>query len=527
MALFTSTFVLLITVALANLVAQWLPKISKTYFALAAGVIVALIPGLNHLVLAFENETFMIFILAPLLFFEGQITPMVRVSRRIPSILGTAFVLAIGSAVVATLGLHGLFVVSLPVALIMVAISTPTDATAFESVVTGRKISERLGNQLKMESLFNDATGLILLQAGLLWFKTSEFSFAQNIGKLLISAVGGALVGAILAVAFMLFRQALVRTDANVVSSQSLLYLLTPIIIYLLAEKLTVSGIIAVVVAGLVHNGEANSSRFSSPRQMYFGTQLMNFSSEILNGAVFVILGISLERIVSSQYRQMFQSLQWLWLGLTVYLLLVLCRVVYAYGFVAQRQWRDSWLFALGGVHGTVTLAMTFSILGMVPTGQFRQVILVETVVIIVSMLVPTILFKWLLPQDNDALSKPAILARIRQEMTEVGIQRVQALDLSTDVKQTVIYELRDQNNTNHLRSFLRRWRRTVSRHAAITYLQSRDQRWAMMQAFASEREFLVEQARQHVVDLSLIHDIYTEVLMSEALVVDPYSRMV
>lgn len=47
MALFTSTFVLLVTVALANLVAQWLP-IPKTYLTLLAGIMVALIPGLNH-----------------------------------------------------------------------------------------------------------------------------------------------------------------------------------------------------------------------------------------------------------------------------------------------------------------------------------------------------------------------------------------------------------------------------------------------------------------------------------------------
>lgn len=48
-----------------------------------------------------------------------------------------------------------------------------------------------------------------------------------------------------------------------------------------------------------------------------------------------------------------------------------------------------------------------------------------------------------------------------------------------------------------------------------------------MMQAFASERAFLADQARRRVVDVTLLHDIYTEVLMSEALVVDPYSRMV
>ncbi|NLR30989.1 cation:proton antiporter [Levilactobacillus tujiorum] len=526
MAFFVSTFILLVTVAMANLLAQWVP-ISKNYLALGAGIVVALMPSLNQLVLPFENDIFMMLILAPLLFFEGQVTPMVKVGKGIPSILGTAFILAIVSAIVVTVGVHQGFAVGLPLALVMVAISTPTDATAFESVITGRKISQRLGDQLKMESLFNDATGLILLQAGLIWVKTSEFSFGQNLVKLLVSALGGAFVGGILAVAFMLFRQALVRTEGNVISSQTLVYLLTPIIIYLVAERLDVSGIIAVVVAGLIHNGEANSSRFTAPRQMYLGTQLMNFSSEILNGGVFVILGISLERIVQSQHQQMFQSLDWLWLGLMIYGGLLICRLVYAYGFAMKRQWLNSWVFALGGVHGTVTLAMTFSIAGMVSTFWFRQVILVETVVIVLSMLVPTILFRWLLPQDGDALVKDEILARIRQEMTAVGIQRVQELDLPAAVKRLVVYDLQDQTKTNPLRSYLRRWRGIISHREAINFLQSRDQRWAMMQAFASERAFLTEQARQHVVDVALLHDVYTEVLMSEALVVDPYSRMV
>ncbi|WP_125545537.1 cation:proton antiporter [Levilactobacillus lindianensis] len=527
MTIVTSSFVLLVTVAIANLIAEWIPWLAKTYLALFAGIVVGLIPSLNHLVADFENDVFMLLILAPLLFFEGQRTTMVKVGRGIPSILGTAFALAVGSAVVATLGLHGFFALGLPVALIMIAISTPTDATAFESVVTGRKFSGRLGNQLKMESLFNDATGLILLQAGLLWLQTGHLSFGQNVGRLVISAVGGAVVGGVLAFGFMLLRQSIARSAANVVSSQTLIYLLTPVVIYLLAEKLAVSGIIAVVVAGLVHNGEANGSRFAVPRQMFFGIELMNFISELLNGAVFVILGISLERIVRDQYRQMFQSLNWLWLGLTAYGLLLLCRVVYAYFFVTQRTWRSSWLFALGGVHGTVTLAMTFSIMGAVSTTQFQQILLVETVVIIVSMLLPTFLFKWLLPRDGDALSKPAILAQIRHQMTAVGVARVRELDLDAAVKHVVIYDLQDQNNSNPLRSFLRRWRGLASRHKDVNVLQSRDQRWAMMQAFASERAFLAEQARQHVVDVALLHDIYTEVLMSEALVVDPYSRMV
>ncbi|WP_252902809.1 cation:proton antiporter [Paucilactobacillus hokkaidonensis] len=376
------------------------------------------------------------------------------VGKRTKSIVNTAVLLAAISAIIAAFVVHQFFNLMLPLALVIVAISTPTDATAFDSVVTGRKFSNSLGNTLKMESLFNDATGIILLQAAITWLTTGYLSFWASTGDFLFSAIGGIILGAGLAFAVVSFRQYFVRSSYNVISSQTLIYVLTPFCIYLLAEMLGVSGIIAVVTAGLVHNSEANRSRFSSPRQMHLGIQLINFVGEVLNSFVFVVLGISLVRIFANQYNTIMGSIKWLATGVLVYVLLWGCRYIYARLWVGDKKRQTASLFALGGVHGTVTLAMTFSISNQVSQYWFSFIVVVETVVIILSMLVPTIVFKFMLPIDVDEQNRPAQLEQLRHGMVEVGIKQIKTMDLSSVVRASVIYDLRDQIQKNTLGSF-------------------------------------------------------------------------
>lgn len=254
----------------------------------------------------------------------------------------------------------------------------------------------------------------------------------------------------------MSFRQSFVRSSFNVISSQTLIYVLTPFCIYLLAEAVGVSGIIAVVTAGLVHNSEANRSRFSSPRQMHLGIQLINFIGEVLNSFVFVVLGISLARIFTSQYNTIMNSARWLAVGILVYGLLWICRYVYARIWVGDKSRRTASLFALGGVHGTVTLAMTFSISGEVSQSLFNFIVVVETVVIILSMVVPTIIFKFILPIDVDEQNRPTQLNQLRHGMVAVGIEKVKAMNLSQVVEDSVIYDLRDQVQKKYINIIFR-----------------------------------------------------------------------
>lgn len=522
-----SLFVILVAIALSNIVARYIPEISSTYINLAVGILVGLVPLTNHLVLTFNNDIFMIFVLAPLLFSEGQVTPLLMVRKRIKNIVGTAVLLAIISAILVALIVNRLFDLIVPVALIIVAISTPTDATAFDSVIEGRKMSRSLKNTLKMESLFNDATGIILLQAAILWLSTGHLSFWINAREFIVTAAGGLVIGIGLALLLVAFRQYFVRSNNNVISSQTLVYMLTPFCVYFIAEELGASGIIAVVTAGLVHNSEANRSRFSSPRQMHLGIQINSFVAEILNSFVFVVLGISLERIFFSQYTTMTDTLQWLAVGGLVYLLLLLCRLLYGRFFVTDKQWYTASLFALGGVHGTVTLAMTFSVGGEITTAMFNFIVIVETVVIILSMLVPTIVFKIVLPRDLDEENRSAELAHLRTEMVKVGIECVEKMKLNSEVKASVIYDLRDQVQKNTLQLFFKQLRAFTANKVVLTGLQSVEQRQALIRAFNAERQYLSGLVKQNLINSDYIFEIYSEILLSESLVLDPHNQMI
>lgn len=528
MDLFISTFVILLGVVFSNITSEFFPHISNKYINILIGIIFGLIPMVNRLVLNFNSEVFMVLILAPLLFFEGQMTPVQFVRSKLKSIAGTAFVLAIASAAIVAITISWGFQLSLSLGLLIVAISVPTDATAFDSVLSDRRISNRVRGHLKVESLFNDATGLILLQAALLWMSTGHLSFWHNSWMLVVSTVGGIAIGVLVSMLIMMFRQTLVRSNFNVISSQTLIYVVTPICIYLLAEEVGVSGIIAVVTAGLVHNSEAIRSRFSSPRQMHIGLQLENLLTDVLNSVVFVVLGIMLTRIVIGQRTTMFASLEWLWIGITVYLLLLALRYLYARVWVGDRSRESSGVFALGGVHGTVTLAMAFSILGqsMVSQATFNFVILAETVVILLSMIIPTITFKFVLPIDLDERNRKKQTNRLRVEMVNLGIERVEQMELSSVVKRIVIYDLQDQLRQNSIKSFFRQWLSVNRDHEVLTGIQSVEQRRALMYAFDCERDYLYDLAQRHVVNSEYVYDLYSELLLSESLVLDPYYQV-
>lgn len=94
--------------------------------------------------------------------------------------------------------------------------------------------------------------------------------------------------GAIVAFIAIFFRQALIRLPFdNAVNAQIMLAVALPFIIYVLAEEIHVSGIIAVVCAGLLHNSEAQRSRFSDMQQFYLGNNIFSLVQELLNNAVF------------------------------------------------------------------------------------------------------------------------------------------------------------------------------------------------------------------------------------------------
>lgn len=529
MSMVIGMLIIFLAVVISNVGARFLPGVASTYINIGFGLIIGLWPLTNHFIPAFNNEMFMLLFLAPLLYFEGQRTPIFFVRKRLGSIMGTAIWLAIATAVIGAALLHWVFGEQLALALVIVAIAVPTDATAFDAVVEGRKISKPVRKALVFEAMFNDATGLVLLQAGLLWLRTGQLTFWQNTWELVFTTVGGILVGLVIAMAVMLLRQLLLRSNGNVISAQNLIYLITPFVIYLVAEAFCVSGIIAVVVAGLVNNSEVARSRFSSPKQTHFGVQMVRFTTEILNSYIFVVLGVNLVRIIAGRaYHQvLYNSWHWLAVGLLVYAVLIGSRYLYGRFFVADHSRRSALIFSLGGVHGTVTLAMTFSASNYLSQTTYALAVVVETVIIVLSMLVPLVVFKVILPVDADEENRQRIMGEMRQEMVAVALKEIEKMALCQPVAANVTYDLRDQIQANTLTTFVREWHQTNLQHVTLLATQTTEQHRALMQAFDAERRYLFDLSKQHMVDTSYIHELYSEILVAESLVLDPSSQVV
>ena len=127
------------------------------------------------------------------------------------------------------------------------AIVAPPDAVSARAVLQHVRLPRRLAILLEGESLFNDATGLVLFRFAIAAGVTGAFSAVDALGSFVLLALGGALVGGAVGALWVLTVRRLDDKYLMIASS-----LLVPWASYLLAEELHVSGVIATVCAGLI-----------------------------------------------------------------------------------------------------------------------------------------------------------------------------------------------------------------------------------------------------------------------------------
>ncbi|MCK3677119.1 cation:proton antiporter [Lactiplantibacillus plantarum] len=387
MALLISTGVLVVAAMVSIVInRRWLPRLSVNYVSMFIGAGIAVIPFLNGLIEKFNSDIFIGLIVAPLLYFEGQNTRLNLVGRHVREIVSLTVGMVILCAVMAGLGTSLLAGVGLPLAFILAAISTPTDATATESVTMGRVLPQREQTSLKLESLFNDASGIILLNMAILWYVNGYINYSQTLWDFVYAAGGGIAFGGLVSGLIVYIRQLMLRSKLNFINNTynngtplKVIYLMTPFVLYFGAEALGVSGIIAVVFAGLVHNAEGERSALANPQLASDIYQLIGLLSDILNSVVFIVLGIMLLRTALDHSVSYNGSLIWIVIGVILYVANLLAR----YGYVRLIHHvsnREAWVFALGGIHGAVTFALAFTVAEtQVKTTDFNLVLMSES----------------------------------------------------------------------------------------------------------------------------------------------------
>ena len=519
-----TTFILILAAIFSLVVSKYIPKVSTNYISILVGILCGLIPIIGEHVASFNPEIFMILLVAPLLFYEGQETPLSFVRHHMREIFGVTVIMVLLSTLVAGFSLTYALGLSLPAAFVMAAISTPTDATATSSVSEGLKLPSKITRILKMESLFNDASGIVLLQATALWLVKNELSIRHTVSEFFISAIGGFFLGFFVSTLIMLFRQKMLRLFEDTVSLQTLIYLLTPFAIYFLAEEASVSGILAVVAAGLVHNSEERAALFTDSRRTFIARETQRMFADLLNSLVFVIFGITSVRIISEQFSWQNISL-WGLSGLVLYLANLVVRYGYARLVLHQDNY-NAWVFSLGGVHGAVTLALVFTLPGLgVASMSFNLILMAELTLIILSMLVPTILFRFILPKKSASATRKETIAQIKDEMMAAGIAEVKKMHLPKRFEHIMIYYLKDQLSASPMQEFIIRW----SKMAIIPQIRNakfqQAQYMIFRRFFMAEREYLNRAVEKKKISAEDAYYIYEESLIAEAVLIDPYTN--
>lgn len=167
--------VMMIGVIGANVIKEFFLQISETFILIGVGLILGFLPEFKNFEL--EPEFFMMLIIAPLMFYEGSKTSLKKVRKNFRGIFFLSITLAVVTVLlvaVMTNNIMGSWI--FPLAICFAAIVTPTDAVAVKSIISGKKMPKGVNEAVEFESLFNDATGLVLLSLGLSVLESGHFS---------------------------------------------------------------------------------------------------------------------------------------------------------------------------------------------------------------------------------------------------------------------------------------------------------------------------------------------------------------
>ncbi len=250
------------------------------------GLLLGFVPPLREVQL--PPETVLLLFLPVMLFWESLTTSLRSIRRDFRYILPMSTVLVVASAF-AVAGIGVLFGMPWEIALILGAAVAPPDATAVAAL--GRLLPRRMFMKLKAESLTNDGTALVLYAIAVSLALGGQITPLSVTVDLLISYVGGIAAGTVVAaLGYLLLR----RTASTIVINVALL--LIPFTAFLLAETAHASGVLAVVVAGLIVAYVSPRVTTASSRRQ--ADAAWPFGVFLLNGALFVLIGLEVQYVV-------------------------------------------------------------------------------------------------------------------------------------------------------------------------------------------------------------------------------------
>ncbi|WP_410812069.1 Na+/H+ antiporter [Micromonospora sp. 067-2] len=405
-------------------------SVAPPVLLIAFGVLLGLVPPLSELTL--EPDLVLLIFLPAILYRESLTLSLREIRANLPVIGLLAVVLVVLTMVTVSLTAQA-FGVNPAAAWVLGAVLAPTDAAA----VTGlaKQLPRKLLTTLHAESLINDGTALVLFAVTVGLLTGGAAPGALGIGEeFLGAAAGGVIAGLLVSGIAVLIRR---RLDDPL--REGALSVLTPFAAFLLADSVHASGVLAVVVAGLV-------LAYAGPRVIRARSRVLAYafwdlSTFLINGGLFVLLGTQIpqavRRIASTSPTRA------LLIAVVVAVVVVGTRLVLVYLTVESARllpnrpvdqlggptsWRVGTVAGWSGFRGAVSLAASLAVPTVTvagrPVAERDLIIFVTALVIVMIMLVQgttlPLVVRWAgLTGDPERADE---LRQARQRAAEVGL---------------------------------------------------------------------------------------------------------
>ncbi|TKK63564.1 sodium:proton antiporter, partial [Enterococcus faecalis] len=428
------TFLIIVfalSITFSNIFNRIVPVIPLPIVQIIVGVLIGLTKMGQEI--EFEPEVFLVMIIAPLLFREGELINLKAMMKNFGMILFLAFFGVLITLVGVGWTLH-MILPTLPLAACFAfgAALGPTDAVAVGSLSGRIDIPERSMNILSGEGLINDASGVTAFQFALAALLTGSFSPVEAAGTLVISSIGGAVVGIVLVLLKQQIVHLLETAVAKDVTGYLLIELLLPFIAYLISELIGVSGIIAAVIAGIMQASSLKKVSLFEAELSNVGESIWSMIEFTLNALVFLFLGIELSQVFSPIWiDQQYSN----WFLLMV--VLIISAVVFLIRFLAifsvytlqhglkkvKNAMNEMLILTFGGVKGTVSLATIFILPTAINGEHFKErplLLFITACVILVTLIGGILVLPFLTDSETEVENEESVEIDLLRDVIDV-----------------------------------------------------------------------------------------------------------
>lgn len=464
------------------------------------GLALALTPGLPRVEM--DPETVFLVFIPPLLYRAALLTSWRDFRAHLRAILTMAVIMLLGTVAAVAAVAHSLTnEFTWASAFVLGAIVSPPDAVAAVAVMRRLGVPRSVVTILEGEGLVNDATALVAYRLAMTAVVTGTFTVAQATGWFLIAAAGGIGMGFAVAAVVILIRRKVGRSPLV----ENTISILTPFAAFVPADRLGVSGVLAVVTTGLTLG--RIGPRLVSAETRLQAQALWEMIVFLLEGLIFILIGLYLPTSIEAlRHHTLGQLLGYAGVISAVVVLVRLVGVfptAYGLRFIARTagmKWRyPSWqnvaFIGWTGMRGGDSLVIALSLPLLTTAGQpfpARELIIFITfAVILVTLVVQGFTFGAavrLLGLKDDGMDREEE-AQARRKSLEAGLAHLEQLAEKPDAPADHIQDLRDRH--------ARRLHHLMVKDSPVLFPEKRGQmkayrelRLAMLQA---ERRALIQ----------------------------------